>query len=930
MVKSRSKASHRPEKKSPRRAVKAKDRQKGRTTAPSAAPMGKWVYAFGGGKAEGRAGMRNLLGGKGAGLAEMAHLGVPVPPGFTITTEVCTYFYQNGKTYPKELKAKVDAALAEVGRITGKKFGDGENPLLVSVRSGARASMPGMMDTVLNLGLNDATVAALAKNSGDRRFAYDSYRRFVSMYADVVLGIGHHHFEEVLDEHKERNGYTLDTDLEAADWEELVGVFKQRIEEETGKAFPQDPQAQLWGAIGAVFGSWMNPRAITYRRLHGIPESWGTAVNVQAMVFGNMGETSATGVAFTRNPSTGEKKLYGEFLINAQGEDVVAGIRTPQEITEAARQEAGSDKPSMEAALPQAFAELKRIYAALERHYRDMQDLEFTVEQGKLWMLQTRSGKRTAGAALRIAVELAQEKLISKEEAVTRVDPAALDQLLHPTIDPAAERNVIATGLPASPGAASGEIVFSSEDAEALSNQGRKVILVRVETSPEDIHGMHAAEGILTTRGGMTSHAAVVARGMGKPCVAGAGMLRVDYRTQTMSAGGATMKKGEILTIDGSTGQVLVGKVPMSEPELTGEFATLMQWADGARKLKVRANADTPADARTAIKFGAEGIGLCRTEHMFFDEDRIQAMREMILAEDEKTRRAALAKLLPMQRNDFVELFKIMGALPVTIRLLDPPLHEFLPHTDDEIATVAAAMGADPKKLADRARELREFNPMLGFRGCRLAIAYPEIAEMQARAIFEAAIEASRATGAPVVPEIMVPLIASKAELDLIKARIDAMAQTVSAEAKSKVEYQVGTMIELPRAALRAGEIAATAEFFSFGTNDLTQTAFGISRDDAASFLGIYTSKGILPADPFVTLDREGVGELIRIAAERGRRARPGLKLGICGEHGGDPASIAFCHEAKLDYVSCSPFRVPIARLAAGQAALAKRTASQE
>jgi pyruvate, orthophosphate dikinase len=930
MVKSRSKASHRPEKKSPRRAVKAKDRQKGRTAAPSAARKGKWVYAFGGGKAEGRADMRNLLGGKGAGLAEMAHLGVPVPPGFTITTEVCTYFYQNGKTYPKELKAKVDAALAEVGRITGKKFGDGENPLLVSVRSGARASMPGMMDTVLNLGLNDATVAALAKKSGDRRFAYDSYRRFVTMYADVVLGIGHDHFEEILDEHKERNGHTLDTDLEAGDWEELVSVFKQRIEQETGKAFPQDPQAQLWGAVGAVFGSWMNQRAITYRRLHGIPESWGTAVNVQAMVFGNMGETSATGVAFTRNPSTGEKKLYGEFLINAQGEDVVAGIRTPQEITEAARREAGSDKPSMEAALPQAFAELKRIYAALERHYRDMQDLEFTVEQGKLWMLQTRSGKRTAGAALRIAVELAQEKLISKKEAVTRVDPAALDQLLHPTIDPEAERNVIATGLPASPGAASGEIVFSSEDAEALSNQGRKVILVRVETSPEDIHGMHAAEGILTTRGGMTSHAAVVARGMGKPCVAGAGMLRVDYRTQTMSAGGATMKKGEMLTIDGSTGQVLVGRVPMREPELAGEFATLMQWADGARKLKVRANADTPADARTAIKFGAEGIGLCRTEHMFFDEDRIQAVREMILAEDEKTRRAALAKLLPMQRNDFVELFKIMGALPVTIRLLDPPLHEFLPHTDDEIATVAAAMGADPKKLADRARELREFNPMLGFRGCRLAIAYPEIAEMQARAIFEAAIEASRDTGAPVVPEIMVPLIASKAELDLIKARIDAMAQTVSAEAKSKVEYQVGTMIELPRAALRAGEIAATAEFFSFGTNDLTQTAFGISRDDAASFLGIYTSKGILPADPFVTLDREGVGELICIAAERGRRARPGLKLGICGEHGGDPASIAFCHEAKLDYVSCSPFRVPIARLAAGQAALAKRTASQE
>jgi pyruvate,orthophosphate dikinase len=843
---------------------------------------------------------------------------------------VCTYFYPNGKAYPKDFKAQVETALAELGRITGKKFGDSNNPLLVSVRSGARASMPGMMDTVLNLGLNDVTVAAVAEKSGDRRFAYDSYRRFVTMYADVVLGIGHYHFEEILDEHKERNGYTLDTDLEATDWEELVGLFKQRVEEETGTPFPKDPHAQLWGAIGAVFGSWMNQRAITYRRLHGIPESWGTAVNVQAMVFGNMGETSATGVAFTRNPSTGEKKLYGEFLINAQGEDVVAGIRTPQEITEASRLEAGSDKPSMEAALPEAFAELKRIYAALERHYRDMQDLEFTVEQGKLWMLQTRSGKRTAGAALRIAVELAQEKLISKDEAVTRVDPAALDQLLHPTIDPEAERNVIATGLPASPGAASGEIVFSSEDAEALSNQGRNVILVRVETSPEDIHGMHAAQGILTTRGGMTSHAAVVARGMGKPCVAGAGSLRVDYRTQTMTAGGTTMKKGDTLTIDGSTGQVLVGKVPMREPELAGEFATLMQWADGARKLKVRANADTPADARTAVKFGAEGIGLCRTEHMFFDEDRIQAVREMILAEDEKTRRAALAKLLPMQRNDFIELFKIMGALPVTIRLLDPPLHEFLPHTDGEIAAVAAAMGADPKKLADRARELSEFNPMLGFRGCRLAVAYPEIAEMQARAIFEAAIEVGRAAGTPVAPEIMVPLIASKAEFDLIKARIDAMAQTVSAEAKSKVEYQVGTMIELPRAALKAGEIAASAEFFSFGTNDLTQTTFGISRDDAASFLGIYTSKGILPADPFVTLDREGVGELIRIASERGRATRRNLKLGICGEHGGDPASVTFCHEAKLDYVSCSPFRVPIARLAAAQAALRKETASQD
>ena len=920
MANSRSKNSRQAVKKSkPRASVKSP-----RAKAVASGKKRKWVYAFGGGKAAGRAEMRNLLGGKGAGLAEMAHLGLPVPPGFTITTELCTHFYANSKNYPKDLLPQVEAALAEIGRITGKKFGDGENPLLVSVRSGGRASMPGMMDTVLNLGLNDTTVAALAEKSGDRRFAYDSYRRFITMYADVVLGIAHHHFEEILDEHKDRNGYTLDTDLEAADWEELAALFKQRVEQETGKPFPQDPHAQLWGAIGAVFGSWMNQRAITYRRLHSIPESWGTAVNVQAMVFGNMGDSSATGVAFTRNPSTGERKLYGEFLINAQGEDVVAGIRTPQEITEAAREEAGSDKPSMEKALPQAFAELKRIQAALEKHYRDMQDLEFTVEQGKLWMLQTRSGKRTAKAALRIAVELAKERVISRHEAVTRIDPAALDQLLHPTIDPAAERTVLATGLPASPGAASGEVVFSSEDAELLKSQGRKVILVRIETSPEDIHGMHAAEGILTTRGGMTSHAAVVARGMGKPCVSGAGSLRVDYRAQTMSAGGTTLKKGDSLTIDGSTGQVLLGKVPMREPELAGEFGILMKWADTARKLKVRANADTPADARAAIRFGAEGIGLCRTEHMFFEEDRIRAVREMILAGDEKARRAALAKLLPMQRADFVELFKIMGGLPVTIRLLDPPLHEFLPHTDAEIAEVAAAMGADPKKLADRARELHEFNPMLGFRGCRLAIAYPEIAEMQARAIFEAAIEAGRATGVTVAPEIMVPLIASKAELDLVKERIDAMAETVASETKARVKYQVGTMIELPRAALKAGEIAATAEFFSFGTNDLTQTAFGISRDDAASFSGIYTSKGILPADPFVSIDREGVGELVRIASERGRKARPKIKLGICGEHGGDPASVEFCHEIGLDYVSCSPFRVPIARLAAAQAALGK------
>ena len=950
MAKSRTKVSRQPVKKSGKaearrtRATKARPPRSAKPAAPagrvvakpaaakavakphakSAAKKGQWVYAFGGGKAEGRAEMRNLLGGKGAGLAEMAHLGLPVPPGFTITTEVCTYFYEHDKTYPKDLKPQVEAALAQVGRITGKKFGDSDNPLLVSVRSGGRASMPGMMDTVLNLGLNDITVAALAEKSGDRRFAYDSYRRFITMYSDVVLGIPHHHFEEILDEHKDRNAHTLDTDLEGGDWEEIVGEFKARVEKESGRPFPQDAHAQLWGAIGAVFSSWMNQRAITYRRLHAIPESWGTAVNVQAMVFGNMGDTSATGVAFTRNPSTGEKKLYGEFLINAQGEDVVAGIRTPQEITEEARKETGSNKPSMESAMPAAFAELKRIHGVLEKHYRDMQDLEFTVEQGKLWMLQTRNGKRTAKAALRIAVELAQEKLISKDEAVTRIDPASLDQLLHPTIDPDAERKIIATGLPASPGAACGEIVFSSEDAELLKSQGHKVVLVRVETSPEDIHGMHAAEGILTTRGGMTSHAAVVARGMGKPCVAGAGALRVDYRAQTMTAGGVTMKKGDILTIDGSTGQVLAGRVAMREPELAGEFGTLMKWADGARKLNVRANADTPADARAAMKFGAEGIGLCRTEHMFFEEDRIRAVREMILAEDEKARRAALAKLLPMQRADFVELFAIMDGLPVTIRLLDPPLHEFLPHTEREIAEVAQAMGADARKLADRARELHEFNPMLGFRGCRLAIAYPEIAEMQARAIFEAAVEVTRTSGKPVAPEIMVPLIAGKAELDLVKERIDAMAETVAAETKSQVKYQVGTMIELPRAALMAGEIAETAEFFSFGTNDLTQTTFGISRDDAASFLGIYTSKGILAGDPFVSIDREGVGELVRIATERGRKVRKDIKLGICGEHGGDPASVAFCNEIGLDYVSCSPFRVPIARLAAAQAALGK------
>jgi pyruvate,orthophosphate dikinase len=891
--------------------------------------MTQWVYSFGDGRAEGRTEMKNLLGGKGAGLAEMANLGLPVPPGLTITTEVCTYFYAHEKTYPPELKAQVDAALAQVGKITGKGFGDPANPLLVSVRSGARASMPGMMDTVLNLGLNDKTVEAVAAKADDARFAYDSYRRFITMYSNVVLGIDHHNFEEILDDLKDRKDYSLDTDLTAEDWKSLVPLYKKRVEEESGNPFPQDPHEQLWGAIGAVFSSWMNNRAITYRRLHAIPESWGTAVNVQAMVFGNMGETSATGVAFTRNPSTGEKKLYGEFLINAQGEDVVAGIRTPQEITEIARKEAGSQKPSLEASLPDAYAELTRIYNVLEKHYRDMQDLEFTVEQGRLWMLQTRSGKRTARAALRIAVDLANEGLITQDEAVARIEPGSLDQLLHPTIDPKAERKIVATGLPASPGAASGEIVFTPEDAETAKGDGRPAILVRIETSPEDIHGMHAAEGILTTRGGMTSHAAVVARGMGKPCVSGAGTIRVDMAAQTMSVGGVTLKRGDIITIDGSAGQVLQGRVKMIEPELSGDFGTIMEWADKSRTLGVRANADTPADARVAVKFGAEGIGLCRTEHMFFDETRIRAVREMILAGDEKARRTAIAKILPFQRADFAELFEIMGGLPVTIRLLDPPLHEFLPKEDDDIAAVAKELGTDPKKLADRAAQLHEFNPMLGFRGCRLAIAFPEIAEMQARAIFEAAVEAKRKTGKPVRPEVMVPLIATKAEFDLVKERIDAMAQAVMKESGETIEYDVGTMIELPRAALMAGDIAQTAEFFSFGTNDLTQTTYGISRDDAASFLNTYIARGILKVDPFVSIDREGVGELVRIGVERGRKTRPGLKVGICGEHGGDPDSVAFCHETKLDYVSCSPFRVPIARLAAAQAALGKTAAGQ-
>ncbi|WP_181705849.1 pyruvate, phosphate dikinase [Chthonobacter rhizosphaerae] len=882
----------------------------------------KWVYTFGDGRAEGSAAMRELLGGKGANLAEMANLGLPVPPGFTIPTEVCTWYYANGQSYPAELAGQVEAALDFLAEKTGRRFGDATRPLLVSVRSGARASMPGMMDTVLNLGLNDLTVEALAREADDERFAWDSYRRFIQMYGDVVLGVDHHAFEEILDDHKEREGFILDTDLGAADWRKVVEGYKALVHEETGSPFPQDPTVQLWGAIGAVFGSWMNARAITYRKLHDIPASWGTAVNVQAMVFGNMGDTSATGVAFTRNPSTGEKALYGEFLVNAQGEDVVAGIRTPQDLTEAARIAANSDRPSLEAVLPEAFREFVRICGVLERHYRDMQDLEFTIERGKLWMLQARSGKRTAEAALRIAVEMAEEGLITREEAVRRIEPSSLDQLLHPTIDPAARRDVIGSGLPASPGAASGEIVFTSDEAEAARQRGVACILVRVETSPEDIHGMHAAEGILTTRGGMTSHAAVVARGMGKPCVSGAGAIKVDAARRTLTAAGRVFKEGDTITIDGGTGQVMAGVVPMRQPELSGAFAALMGWADEFRRMRVRTNAETPADARAARAFGAEGIGLCRTEHMFFEDGRVTAVREMILADQPEGRRAALAKILPMQRQDFVDLFEIMHGLPVTIRLLDPPLHEFLPHGPDEIAAVAAALGVSPERLKERVDQLAEFNPMLGHRGCRLAVSYPEIAEMQARAIFEAAIVAARTTGAPVMPEIMVPLVASRAELDFVKRIIDETAEAVSRESGKRLGYQVGTMIELPRAALRAAEIAECAHFFSFGTNDLTQTTFGISRDDAASFLGTYVAKGLLPADPFVSIDLEGVGELVRIAVERGRSVRGDIKLGICGEHGGDPASIRFCESVGLDYVSCSPFRVPIARLAAAQAAL--------
>ncbi|KQN36498.1 pyruvate phosphate dikinase [Sphingomonas sp. Leaf407] len=886
--------------------------------------MTQYVYRFGGGVSDGGSGDKTLLGGKGANLAEMASIGLPVPPGFTIATTMCTRYYDEGQAFPDSLRDEVATGIAHIEGITGKTFGDEGDPLLVSVRSGARVSMPGMMDTVLNLGLNDATVEGLAQVSDDARFAWDSYRRFIQMYSDVVLELDHGRFEEALEIAKEDRGYYLDTEMTAADWQALVAEYKALVEELWGKPFPQDVHDQLWGAVGAVFGSWQADRAKVYRRLNDIPANWGTAVNVQAMVFGNMGDTSATGVAFTRDPAKGDNAYYGEFLINAQGEDVVAGIRTPQYLTKAAREGANAKPASMEEAMPEAYAELAAVFDRLERHYRDMQDIEFTVQQGKLWMLQTRSGKRTAKAALKIAVDMAEEGLITREEAILRVDPQALDQLLHPTLDPNAARDVLTKGLPASPGAASGIAVFDSDTAERRSNAGDAVILIRTETSPEDIHGMHAARGILTARGGMTSHAAVVARGMGRPCVSGAGSISIDAKAGVMKVAGREIREGDIVTIDGATGEVMAGAVATVQPELAGDFGTLMEWADGVRRLKVRANAETPLDCRTARDFGAEGIGLCRTEHMFFEQSRITSVRQMILAEDEAGRRAALDKLLPEQRSDFVEIFEVMVGLPCTIRLLDPPLHEFLPHEEAEFAEVAQAAGIEVEQLKRRAAELHEFNPMLGHRGCRLGVTYPEIYEMQARAIFEAAVIVAEKSGDAPIPEVMIPLVGTRRELELMKAVVDKAAEAVFADKGRRIEYLVGTMIELPRAALKAGEIAEVGEFFSFGTNDLTQTTLGVSRDDASRFLGAYVEQGIYARDPFVSIDVEGVGELIELAAERGRKTRGDIKLGICGEHGGDPASIAFCEKVGLDYVSASPYRVPIARLAAAQAALAK------
>jgi pyruvate,orthophosphate dikinase len=880
----------------------------------------KYVYFFGNGKAEGTAEMKALLGGKGANLAEMTSIGLPVPAGFTITTEVCTEFYKNNREYPPSLKEEAASNLIKIEELMGKKFGDPKNPLLVSVRSGGRASMPGMMDTILNLGLNDTTVQGIIAQSRDERFAYDAYRRFVQMYSNVVMGMDGSILEHILESKKEAKDIHLDTDLTAEDWKELVAKFKAKIHETLGQDFPEDPQEQLWGAIGAVFGSWMNPRAITYRKLNNIPADWGTAVNIQAMVFGNMGDDCATGVAFTRDPSTGENYFYGEYLVNAQGEDVVAGIRTPQALNKAKKKD--GDLPTMEEVMPECYQQLHMIRDILEKHYKDMQDIEFTIESGKLYMLQTRTGKRTASAAIKVAVDMEREGLIDEKTAVLRVSPGHLDQVLHPSLDPNAPRKIIAKGLPASPGAVSGQVVFTAEEAETAAKIGLKVILVRVETSPEDIHGMHAAQGILTARGGMTSHAAVVARGMGKCCVAGCGEIKVNYAAHEFTANGITVQKGDIITLDGSTGEVMLGQVPTVPPRLTGDFQTLMGWVDKFRTMGVRANADTPTDAKVAREFGAEGIGLTRTEHMFFEADRIAAVREMILSESVEDRKKALAKILPMQKGDFIGIFREMKGLPVTIRLLDPPLHEFLPQEPKDIEALALTMGVSVQTLKNKVDNLHEFNPMLGHRGCRLGVTFPEIYDLQVQAIMEAACELTKKEGYTMVPEIMIPLVAMVSELKLLRENTVRVCEEVLERYGVKVDYLIGTMIELPRAALTADKIAQEAEFFSFGTNDLTQTTFGLSRDDAGKFLPFYVEDGLLPEDPFVSLDQEGVGELVKMGCEKGRSARPDIKLGICGEHGGDPASVIFCHKLGLNYVSCSPFRVPIARLAAAHAAL--------
>ncbi|MBP7734774.1 MAG: pyruvate, phosphate dikinase [Spirochaetes bacterium] len=902
--------------------------------------MAKRVYLFGGGISEGKADMKNLLGGKGANLAEMSILGIPVPAGFTITTEVCMEFYKNNRQYPAGLKDDVNTAMKKVEQVMGARFGDPSNPLLVSVRSGARASMPGMMDTVLNLGLNDKTIVGIIKKSGNERFGWDSYRRFIAMYGDVVMGLKpaskdeHDPFEEVMDNLKKKRKVKMDLDLTVADLKELVAQYKALIKKKLKKEFPSDPYEQLWGAIGAVFGSWMNDRAILYRKMNGIEDSWGTAVNIQAMVFGNMGEDCATGVAFTRDPSTGDNRFYGEYLINAQGEDVVAGIRTPQQVTVVGSQKWAKENniketdrkgkyPSLEEYMPKAYKQLYDVYNKLENHYRDMQDIEFTIQNQKLWMLQTRNGKRTAAAAVKIAVDMVKQGLITKEEALMRIDPVSLDQLLHPTLDPKAKRNVITKGLPASPGAGVGKVVFNAEDAEAWSSKGEKVVLVRVETSPEDLKGMTVSQGILTARGGMTSHAAVVARGMGKCCVSGCSELEVDYKKRIFKIRNITIKQGDFISLDGSTGEVMLGKVPTVDPQLSGNFGTIMKWADDARKLGVRTNADTPHDAEVARGFGAEGIGLCRTEHMFFEGDRIKAMREMILADDLAGRKKALAKLLTMQRKDFYGILKAMKGFGVTIRLLDPPLHEFVPHEEKNQKEMARQLKVSPAVIKAKVEALHEFNPMLGHRGCRLGITYPEITEMQARAIFEAACQLKK-EGVNVKPEVMVPLVGHVKELIMQKNIIVETAEKVMKEKKVKVDYMVGTMIEVPRAAVTADEIAAEAQFFSFGTNDLTQMTFGYSRDDSGKFLPEYVDKKILPNDPFRVLDRDGVGKLIRMAVEKGRGVRKDLKVGICGEHGGEPSSVEFCHLVGLNYVSCSPYRVPIARLAAAQAAIKK------